>query len=289
MTAFQRLSALLALSLATFAATAQPAATPATGAATRVLFVGNSMTYANNMPRILRALAASQPGGPAIDTATYVIPGAELDELWDDGHAAAALREGDWDVVVLQERGGLVLCNARTTRTPECRRSDAAHRAFADLAKERGARTLLLMTWPPARGTDLKDAHGLDKLGERLQNSYATLERRLARGGAPVTVVPAATTLYAFARGREPESILADGVHPSVEASLVMAAQLYASIIGQPAQAADMVIDFPLLPENALIHPDSPMETQAQIAGDGSKVLLKAAALVPLYAAAATE
>ena len=197
MTAFQRLSALLALSLATFAATAQPAATPATGATTRVLFVGNSMTYANNLPRILRALAASQPGGPAIDTATYVIPGAELDELWDDGHAAAALREGDWDVVVLQERGGLVLCNARTTRTPECRRSDAAHRAFADLAKARGARSLLLMTWPPARGTDLKDAHGLDKLGERLQNSYATLERRLARGGAPVSVVPAATTLYA--------------------------------------------------------------------------------------------
>ena len=100
---------------------------------------------------------------------------------------------------------------------------------------------------------------------------------------------PVPVTAVKYGASREPESILADGVHPSVEASLVMAAQLYASITGQPAQAADMVIDFPLLPENALIHPDSPMEAQAQIAGDGSKVLLKAAALVPLYAAAATK
>ena len=160
MLALNRLIATFTLSLAAFAAAAQPAVDAAPAAVTRVLFIGNSLTYANNLPRLLRAVAASQPGGPAIDTATYVIPGAQLDDLRDDGHATAALRDGDWDVVVLQERGGLLSCNAKSTREPECRRSESAHRHFVELAQQRGARTLLLMTWPPARGNDLRDERG---------------------------------------------------------------------------------------------------------------------------------
>lgn len=37
----------------------------------RVLFVGNSLVYANNLPGLLRALAAAQPSGPRIVTADH--------------------------------------------------------------------------------------------------------------------------------------------------------------------------------------------------------------------------
>ena len=278
------LSLLLMATLLPTASAAQDAA-PA-NAPTRVLFVGNSLTYVNNLPRLVRALAASQPGGPAVETASYVIPGAELDELWDDGHAATALREDRFDVVVLQERGGLLSCIARNTRDPECRRSDIAHRHFAELAGERGARVLLLMTWPPARGNDLNDARELRNRGERLADAYGRFATRLGSGGTRVSVVPAATALYDFAQGRKPEDVLADGVHPSVQASLLMAAQLYTAITGRAPDPADLLIDFPLLPPNAMILPDAPMESQPQIAGDGSKVMLKAEAVAPYYAAA---
>ena len=283
MRACRSLPLLLLIFLAAGMAAATPTGTPPPEPI-RVLFVGNSITYANNLPRLVRAVAASQPGGPAIDTATFVIPGAELDELRDDGHPLAALRDGAWDVVVLQERGGLLDCLARTERNADCRRSDGAHRAFVDAARQRGAKVLLLMTWPRARGgNDWSNATELRKRKEKLSDGYTRFARRLARGEADVSVVPAAGALYDFAADRPLEAVLADGVHPSVESSLLMAAQLYAAISGRTAVPADLLIDFPLLPANAAIKPETPMESQAQIAGDGSRYLIQARLLEPLY------
>lgn len=275
---------LLLLAAPAFAQAPMPAAaTPPL----RVLFVGNSLTYTNHLPRLVGAVAASQPGGPGIDTATYVIPGAELDELWDAGHAAQALRAGHWDVVVLQERGGMAGCLAPGSRDPQCRRSDAAYRRFIALAGQADARVLLLMGWPGQRGNDLGNASRLRSRAERLEEAFAGAARRWSRSGVAVEVVPAAAALYRFAQGRAPTDVLVDGVHPSVQASLLMAAQLYAAITGRSPRPADLAIDFPLLPPNARVLPDSPIETQPQIAGDGSRVLLKAGAVAPLYAAAA--
>lgn len=99
----------------------------------RVLFVGNSLVYVNNLPAVLRAVAGAQPVPVVIDTQTFVAPGGTVAERWKDGHAAAALASGHWDFVVLQERGGLLACmvdpDQRTSA--DCRASDAAHRAFA--------------------------------------------------------------------------------------------------------------------------------------------------------------
>jgi hypothetical protein len=279
------------LASATAVAQSAPAGIPAASpdAPLRVLFVGNSLTYANNLPRLVRAVSLSQAEGPKIETATYAIPGAELLQLWDDGHAAAAIREGHWDAVVLQERGGVLECLATNGRDPGCRRSERAHRHFADVARQAGARVLLLMSWPPLRGNDLGDSQRRRRNEEKLANAYASLTRHLSGDGATVAVVPAATALYEYGAGRPATEVLVDGVHPSVPASLVMAAQLYAAISGRQPQATDLMIDFPLLPPNAMIRADAPMETQKQIAGDGSRVLLKADAVAPYYAAAAAR
>ena len=67
---------------------------------------------------------------------TYVAPGGTVAERWKDGHAAAALRGGKWDVLVLQERGGLLAClvDAEQRSQSECRASERAHKQFAELA-----------------------------------------------------------------------------------------------------------------------------------------------------------
>ena len=51
---------------------------------------------------------------------------------------------------------------------------------------------------------------------------------------------------------------------------MIMAAQLYRAITGGEPQARDVTLDFPLLPANAAIKADAPMEGQPQLAGDGS-------------------
>src|SRR5690349_6806213 len=68
----------------------------------RVLFVGNSLTAANDLPALVHALAAVS-AGPAIETGTVTLGGYALEDHWTNGEARHALDSGDWDVVVLQQ------------------------------------------------------------------------------------------------------------------------------------------------------------------------------------------
>lgn len=254
------------------------ATTPARAAAAvearewRVLFVGNSLTYVNNLPAVLRALGAAQPVPVRIATATYVAPGGTVAERWKDGHAAAALRGAKWDAVVLQERGGLLACvvDAEQRSQAECRASERAHKQFSDLARAGGARTLLLATWGPDQTWQLKLDRAIRQVAAR----------------ADAEVVPAGSSLRAYAARQPQAATFPDGVHPSLPATLIMAAQLHRAITGSDAQARDVTIDFPLLPANALVKPDGAIEQQPQLAGDGKRLLLKAEAIAPLLQAA---
>ncbi len=252
-----------------------PAATSAETAApskTRVLFVGNSLLYVNNLPRMASALAASQPGGPQVETATFVAPGGNLAQRWDDGHAADAMRKGAWEVLVLQERGGLLACmaDADKRQEAECRNSQRAHRQFSELAKTRGVRVLLIATWGP-------DALWQQKLDRGV--------RTIARG-SNAEVLPAGAVLRAYAATHPQAPLFDAGFHTSLQGSLILAAQLYRAITGRDAQARDVTLDFPLLPPNASIKSNAPMESQQQIAGDGKRIVIKADALAPLLQAA---
>ena len=266
---------LAVLLLALLPVTSTPAsAQPATPAAheLRVLFIGNSLTYVNNLPATLRAMAAAQPQPVRIATTTYVAAGGTLAERWKDGAAPAALRAGHWDAVVLQERGGLLACMTDPEQRvqSECRASERAHRDFAALAKAAGARTLLLATWGPD-----------DRWQDRLDRAIRLLA---ARTGADV--VPAATALRGWAARHSQAATFPDGIHPSVQATLIMAAQLFRALTGGEAKAADVTLDFALLPAMAAVKAEVPLEQQPQLAGDGHKVVVKADAVALLLEAA---
>lgn len=255
-----------------------PTSTSAPGRAElRVLFVGNSLIYTNNLPGLVRALATAQPTGPLIVTETYVAPGRTIAERWEDGKVAAALASRRWDAIVLQERGGMLACmvDQDLRQHPQCRASERAHGDFAELAASRGTRTLLLATW------------GLDETAQsQMDRAIKRLASRIEPGDATATVVPAGSTLRLFASRHSQLGTFPDGIHPSTQASLIMAAQLYRALTGRDAQAVDVVIDFPLLPVNTPIKPDIALERQPQIAGDGRLLLVKAATIAPLLQAA---
>lgn len=71
----------------------------------------------------------------------------------------------------------------------------------------------------------------------------------------------------------------------SIQTSLIVAAQVYQALTGRDAQAVDISIDFALLPVNALVKPDTPLEHQPQLAGDGKVVVIKADLVAPLLRA----
>jgi hypothetical protein len=103
----------------------------------RVLFVGNSLTAGNDVPGLVRAIAAAAGEPLAIDS--VVLPGASLGDHLAEGTAARRLTESRWDVVVLQQG---------PSSRPESRvqlRADVGR--FAPLIRAAGARPALYMVW----------------------------------------------------------------------------------------------------------------------------------------------
>ena len=235
----------------------------------RVLMVGNSLTYTNNLPALLRAVGASQ--GATIITETYAAPGGSLAERWRDGHAADALRARKFDVVVLQEKGGKLagcLSTAEQRKAP-CASSVHAYTEFANLAKAGGARTLIFNTWGPD-----------DRWQGRLNRSA-----RIVAEKSSAKVFNAAGALRALRKANPEVTLFPDGTHPSTQASLMLALALYRDIAGTAPIARDLRVTAPLLPVNAAVSAGSALEAQPGLAGDGKATMVPASLIEPLVRA----
>lgn len=104
-----------------------------------VLFIGNSHTYFNYMPRMLSVLvdSADRDLGLAVDQCTG--EGASLQWHWHNPPSLKAIREKPWDYVVLQDRSGGPL------EEPE---SFSRHAGLLDTEiRKQGAKTILFLTW----------------------------------------------------------------------------------------------------------------------------------------------
>ena len=235
----------------------------------RVLMVGNSITYTNNLPALLRAVGASQ--GTTITTETYAAPNGKLAERWHEGHVADALRTRKFDVVVLQEMGGkLAGCMATSEqRMAPCAASLRAYSGIAGLAKAAGARTLVFTTWSP---------------DTRSQSRLSRSARMIADQSSSETF-NAAGVLKALRQAEPEENLLPDGMHPSTRASLMLALALYRDITGSTPAAKDLEITAPLLPMDTAVSPSTPMELQPELRGNGKVTVVPASLLEPLIRA----
>ena len=67
----------------------------------RVLFVGNSLTYANDLPAMVATLARA--AGKPMQVDSVALPDFGLEEHWQQGDARRAIARGGWTYVVLQQ------------------------------------------------------------------------------------------------------------------------------------------------------------------------------------------
>lgn len=176
-----------------------------------VLFVGNSLTFHNDLPATVAALAHAA-GGPELDVHAATIPGGTLEAAWDEGRAAALLRAARFWAVVLQEQ------SQRPIRDPEAMRAAALR--FAGVARRTGARVVIYGTWRDRR--EPETASALD----------ATF-RRVARDahGELALVGPA----WSRALAADPNLALwaADGVHPTPAGTYLAACVIYRTLTGE--------------------------------------------------------
>jgi len=181
---------------------------------TRILFVGNSLTYTNNLPGVVKALAESD-GTRRVTVRGIAKPDYGLEDHWNEGEVQRLIESGDWDVVVLQQ--GPSATEGRPSLIEFSRR-------FADLGRPTGTRVGLYMVWPAA-------SRSFDFDG-------VSTSHRLAAEGAGGMLFPVGEAWRAAWR-IDPSIPLygADGFHPSPTgtylAALVIVHQLTGSSLAE--------------------------------------------------------
>lgn len=114
----------------------------------RILFIGNSYTSRNNLPKLIERLARDAMG-VSVETRAVVAGGASLRRHWNAGEALALLRGSEWTHVVLQEQSTLPIKNPV--------RFKENVRLFDHEIRQRGARTVLYLTWARKAAPDSQE------------------------------------------------------------------------------------------------------------------------------------
>jgi hypothetical protein len=176
----------------------------------RVLFIGNSLTYANDLPTLVQRLGRSDPSRPVI-VATVAFGDYSLEDHWNQGGALRAITDQHWDLVVLQQ-GPSALPSSRSLLIDYGTR-------FAGEIRRTGARPAVYMVWPPLGREDEWDA---------VTESYAAAAEAVSG-----LLLPAGEALRA-ARAANPALPLftEDGFHPTLAGSYGVALVIYAQAAG---------------------------------------------------------
>jgi hypothetical protein len=202
---------LLALLLAWFLLSGQTKPKPKPADGQRVLFIGNSLTYANQLPLIVEALAKA--GGDRLETSSVTFGGFNLEDQWNQGSALRELGKGGWTVVVLQQGPSSLPENRADLRLWTKR--------WAQRIRKAGARPALYMVWPDKTRLAFFDA---------VSQSYA-----LAASDVRGMLFPAGEAWRAAWR-RDPNAPLygPDDFHPSAAGSYAAALSIYGMLFQRP-------------------------------------------------------
>jgi hypothetical protein len=184
----------------------------------RVLFIGNSLTYANELPAMVREIARAA-GGVRLDVLDVAKPDFGLVEHWQDGEASKAIARGRWDLVVLQQ-GPSSQPDSRVILREYVKR-------FDEQIRQVGARTALYSVWPSrARSRDF----------DGVSESYTVAAKDVG-----ALLMPAGEAWRAAWR-RDPALPLydRDGFHPSQLGSCLAALVVYKAIAQSVSSTARM-------------------------------------------------
>ena len=237
----------LVAAFALAACSSTPASEP-----TRVLFVGNSLIYTSNLPAVIDALGDAN--GQSIHSEMLVKGGATLRHRVEDGSVDAVLEKGHYDYVVLQERGGDLICGGPAP-CETVRVSTEALQSLADTAREHGATPLFLGTYQP-----------LPSASEALLESEAQ-----AAAAASVPLIPV-SGLFAQALASNPGLpwLDADGMHPGPQLQLLEAVLLYHELTGEYPDAAGFRVTAPLYTPRAKFFPPLLASEKVVVRGDAA-------------------
>jgi hypothetical protein len=191
----------------------------------RVLFIGNSFTYTNDLPAMLEALARSR--GRHVLARELAWANATLAEHLASSSTASALASVEWNDVVLQEQ-------SKIPAVESLRLADMAPpaRQLVRMIRASGATPLLFLTWAHLRGWPEQSLFGYASMQAALDRGYQAASRELH-----TRIVPVGDAWWdAY---RRPESYVLfrrDLFHPTVAGTYLAACVFFASVFRENPQ-----------------------------------------------------
>lgn len=218
----RRIAALLLLIAGCGGSSPTDAGPPPPEAAFAVLFVGNSLTFTNDMPLILQGLFALGDAGPVV-IGVEALPNFGLQDHWERGATRARIAQGGWDVVVFQQGPSATEGRPSLLEFSEL---------FAEEVRANGGEPALYMVWPA-------EARFFDFPG--VSDSYATAAE-LVDG----MLFPAGEAwLEAWARNENVPLYGPDRFHPTLTGSYLAALVMYQQLTGQDPRELPALIPKP--------------------------------------------
>jgi hypothetical protein len=182
--------------VATGSPTGTPTGTPGGGTSTpvtRILWIGNSYTYVNDLPALLTALSTTAGRSPLPSITTVLDGGQSLKGAAGRADISTVMARG-WDIVVLQEQSTTPITAPDTMLRYGTQ--------LGEMAKRAGAKVLLFQTWPPGDATPSATA---------IRAAYDQLARAIG-----ATVVPVGDAWLQMMTARPDLALYQDdGSHPT--------------------------------------------------------------------------
>jgi hypothetical protein len=203
--------------------------------AKKILFVGNSYTYGNSLPKMFEEMAES--GGHAVHAGMSAPAGWRLSQHAESKNLRDTLASAKWDVVVLQEQSVLPsISSCSEEMYPAARK---LHRQIAGS----GAETMFFMTWGRQDGRAVQQV-GFTTFADmqiQLNIGYRQIANELGVPLAPVGIA----WLMAYTKRPELPLWREDGSHPTEHGSYLAAAVFYATIFQESPEGLSYTAGLP--------------------------------------------
>jgi hypothetical protein len=187
----------------------------------RVLFIGNSYTYVNDLPNTFAEL--SRLGGHQVETGMAAPGGWFLSDHVKSADTINKINSTKWDFVVLQEQ-------SQTPASASARSAQMypAARTLVQTVRANGATPIFFITWAHRDGWPEAGLPNYSAMQLQINAGYLAIAREL---NAPVAPVGEAWTMLSG----NPQFDLwqADGSHPTTQGTYLAACVFYAAIFHQ--------------------------------------------------------
>lgn len=183
----------------------------------RMLFLGHSYTYYNDMPAMVAKMADSAGSPVRYDISMSAFPNATLEDHWNNRKTRELLAKGGWYRVIAQPEGGL------SHRGPDSGMFVNGSRLLAGTAEQPPA---IIISWEATEAF-------CQKHYSMSRAQVAAVAGENLRGLAIATgsdVIDIGRVWDRVAAAELPFSLYKDGNHPSLEGSYLAALVVYAGL-----------------------------------------------------------